>query len=217
MEDKQSFAAAKASANLKLIEKELGEVRVKFNESLKYHLASGAQASAQCFYIATTIKELTDALDLTRELKIPFFIFGAGTKILPLQSEASNGKVSLVSGTIIEGLTIKNRTSGIRISGVKGKVSVNGIGVDEAMVEIESGVSLQKTNEFLKDQKLRQFSFPYIQNATIGGSLYVTPSLQELAQKVKVWSEGEISDIEVYELKSADIVLSVIIKVKAAD
>jgi UDP-N-acetylenolpyruvoylglucosamine reductase len=188
---------------LKLIEKELGDVRVKFDESLKYHLASGSAASAQCFYIATTIKELTDALDLTRELKIPFFLFGAGTKIL-------------ISGDV-EGLTIKNRTSGIKISGVKGKVSVNGIGVAEAMVEVESGVSLQKTNEFLKDQKLKQFNFPYIPNATIGGSLYVTPPLQDMVQKIKVWSEGEISDIEVYELKSTDIVLSVIIKVKAAD
>jgi UDP-N-acetylenolpyruvoylglucosamine reductase len=188
---------------LKLLERELGAVRVKYNESLKYHLASGFDVSAECFYIATTIKELTQVLDLTRELKIPFFLFGAGTKVLISKK--------------IEGLTIKNRTSGIRVSGVKGKVSVNGIGVDEAMVEIESGVSLQKTNEFLKDQKLRQFNFPYIPNSTIGGALYVTPPLQDLTQKVKIWSDGEISETEVYDLKRTDIVLSIIIKVKAAE
>ncbi len=198
---------------LKLVERELGTVRVKYDESLKYHLASGFDVSAQCLYIATTIKELTHVLDLTRELKIPFFLFGAGTKVLPSHSD---GKVSLISKKI-EGLTIKNRTGGIRVSGVKGKVSVKGIGVDEAMVEIESGVSLSKTNEFLKDQKLRQFNFPYIPNSTIGGALYVTPPLQDLTQKVKIWSDGEISDIEVYDLKRTDIVLSIIIKVKAAD
>ena len=187
----------------KLVEKELGDVRVKFNESLKYHLASKSEAVAECFYVATSIKELTDALDLAKELKIPFFLFGAGTKILVSEN--------------IEGLTIKNRTSGIRVSGVKGKVSVKGIGVDEAMVEIESGVSLQKTNEFLKDQNLRQFNFPYIPNSTIGGSLYITPPLQDLVQKVKVFSDGEISDIDVLELKRSDIVLSIVIKVKSAD
>lgn len=187
----------------KLIERELGSVRVKFDEPLKYHLASGSVVDAQCFYIATTIKELTQALNLTKELKIPYFLFGAGTKVLISEK--------------LEGLTIKNRTSAIRVSSVKGKVSVKGIGVDEAMVEIESGVSLQKTNEFLKEQSLRQFNFPYIPNSTIGGSLYVTPALQELTQKIKVWSDGEVSEIEVYDLKRNDIILSVIIKVKAAD
>lgn len=187
----------------KLVTKELGEVRVKLNESLKYHLNSGANVIAECFYIATTVKELTGALDLAKELKIPVFLFGAGTKLLISENP--------------EGLTIKNRTSGIRVSGVKGKVSVKGIGVDEAMVEIESGVSLAKVNEFLKEQNLRVFNFPFISNATVGGSLYVTPSLQDLVQKAKVWADGEVSEIEVYELKRNDIILSVIIKVKAAD
>lgn len=185
-----------------LVEKELGSVRVKFDEPLKYHLASGSRVSAACFYIATTVKELTQVLDLAKELKIPFFLFGAGTKIL-------------ISGKL-DNLTIKNRTSGIRVSGVKGKVSTKGIGVDEAMVEAESGVSLQKANEFLKEQTLSQFNFPFIPGATIGGSLFVTPSLQELVQKVRVWSDGEISDIDILDLKRGDIILSVIFKVKSA-
>ena len=191
------------AAKLKLIELELGSVRVKYNEPLKYHVASPTEANAKCFYVATTIKELTRVLELAKELKVPFFFYGAGTKVLITED--------------IEGLTIQNRTSGIRVSGVKGKVSVNGIGVDEAMVEIESGVSLQKSNDFLKDQKLRQFNFPYIPNSTIGGSLYVTPPLQDLVQKVKVFQDGEISDIDVLDLKRNDYVLSVILKVKAAE
>jgi UDP-N-acetylenolpyruvoylglucosamine reductase len=191
------------AAKLKLIELELGSVRVKYNEPLKYHLASPTDATAKCFYVATTIKELTKVLELTKELKVPFFFYGAGTKVLITED--------------IEGLTIQNRTSGIRISGVKGKVSVNGIGVAEAMVEIESGVSLGKANDFLKDQNLRQFNFPYIPNSTIGGALYVTPPLQDLVQKVKVFQDGEISDIDTLDLKRNDYVLSVILKVKAAD
>lgn len=191
------------AAKLKLIELELGSVRIKYNEPLKYHVASPTESTAKCFYVATTIKELTKVLKLSKELNVPFFFYGAGTKVLITED--------------IEGLTIQNRTSGIRVSGVKGKVSVNGIGVAEAMVEIESGVSLQKSNEFLKDQKLKEFNFPYIPNSTIGGSLYITPPLQDLVQKVKVFSDGEISDIDTWELKRNDYVLSVVLKVKAAD
>lgn len=187
---------------LKLVERELGTVRVKFNEPLKYHLASGSTVNAQCFYIATSIKELTQALDLAKELKIPFFLFGGGTKVLISEK--------------LEGLTIKNRTSGIKISGVKGKVSVAGIGVDEALVEVESGVSLTKTNEFLKENKLKLFNFPLIPNATIGGSLLFSPPLQDLTQKIKVWSRGEVFDIDTLDLKREDIILSIILKVKSA-
>jgi len=187
----------------RLVEKQLGEVRVKLNEPLKYHLANGSNVSAECFYIATSIKELTDVLDLAKELKIPFFLFGSGTKVLISEKLA--------------GLTIKNRTSGIRVSGVKGKVSVKGIGVDEAMIEIESGVSLKKANDFLMEQKLRSLNFPFIPTATVGGSLYVSPPLQYIVQKVKVWFDGEVSEIEVNDLKRNDIILSIIIKVKAAD
>lgn len=203
MKDKQSLAATDVSAKYKLVEKELGEVRIKFDEPLKFHLASQFEAIANCFYVATSIKELTQALNLTRELKIPYFLFGGGTKVL-------------ISGNI-EGLTIKNRADGIRVSGVKGKVSAKGIGVDEAMVEAESGISLQKLNDFLKEQNLKQFSFSYIPNATVGGSLYVTPPLQDLVQKVKVFSDGEISDIDTLDLKRSDIVLSAILKVKSAN
>ena len=186
----------------KILEQTLGRERIKFNEPLKYHFVNGVDSTAESLYIATSLKELTQILDLTRELDIPFFVFGAGTQASIPEK--------------LEGLVIKNRTSGIRISGVKGKVSSRGIGVDEAMVEIESGVSLQKVNEFLKEQNLNQLNFPFITNSTVGGSLHTTSTLQDVTQKIKVFSDGEISDIEVYELGREDIILSVIIKAKSS-
>lgn len=188
---------------VKIIEQVLGSIRVKFKEHLKYHVVSPTSFYANCFYVATTVSELSQALNLANQLSIPFFIFGAGTKILITEE--------------LEGLTIKNRTSGIKISGVKGKVSPLGIGVDEALVEVESGVSLGKVNEFLKEQKLRLFNFPFIANATIGGSTYVTPPLQDLIQKIKVWSDGQVFDIDILDLKRSDVILSVILRVKSAE
>lgn len=188
----------------KLLVQALGKERVKFDEPLKYHLAVPSEAYAKCFYIATTIKELEQVLNLADELKIPFSVFGAGTKIL-------------LTGYNLEGLVIKNRTSGIKISGVKGKVSNKGIGVKEAMVEAESGVSMQKLNDFLRVQGLALFEGGIISESTIGGALYIDNRLQDASQKTKVWSDGEISDIEIYDLKRTDIILSIIIKIRAAE
>lgn len=188
---------------IKLIEQILGKDRVKENEPLKYHNAKESSGNAECFYIATNLKELEQALNLAHELKIPFYLIGSGTKMI-------------ISEDGLSGFVIKNRTSGIKISGVKGKVSAKGIGVDEALVEVESGVSLGKINEFLKQQGLAQLDFPFIANETLGGSLYISPALAGMAQKVKVFSEAQVFDIDILELKRADFILSAILKVKSA-
>lgn len=188
---------------IKLLEQALGKSRIKLNEPLKYHTENGVSGNAECFYIATNLKELERALNLAYELKIPFSLIGAGTKMI-------------LTDQLLKGFVIKNRTSGIKISGVKGKVSTKGIGVDEALVEVESGVSLGKVNEFLKEQGLAQINFPIVANATVGGSLYVLPSLAEMAQKIKVWSEARVFDIDILDLERGDIILSTIFIVKSA-
>lgn len=187
----------------KLLVQALGKERIKFDEALKYHLAVPTTVSAKCFYIATTIKELEQVLNLADELKIPFSVFGAGTKIL-------------LTDYNLEGLVIKNRTSGIKISGVKGKVSNKGIGVEEAMVEAESGVSMQKLNDFLRVQGLALLKGGIIPESTIGGSLYTDNRLQDASQKTKVWSDSQVFDIDILELKRTDIILSTILKVKSS-
>lgn len=187
---------------IKILESVLGEVRIKTDEPLKYHLEIPSVGNAKVFYVATNLKELEQALNLAHELKIPFCILGGGTKII-------------IPDSGFEGFIIKNRTGGIKISGVKGKVSAKGIGVDEAMVEIESGVSFQKINEFLTVQKLSQLPFAVNPNSTIGGSLSGNDALSDITQKVKVWSSGQIFDIDVFDLKEGDCILSVIIKVKS--
>jgi hypothetical protein len=43
------------------------------------------------------------------------------------------------------------------------------------------------------------------------------PSLQAITQKVKVFSEGEVFDIDIFDLKESDFILSVILKVISGD
>lgn len=189
---------------IKILEQVLGKVRIKLDEPLKYHLENAPTGKAPVFYIATNLKELEQALSLSSELKIPFFIVGSGTK-------------TVISDRGLEGFVIKNRASGIKISGVKGKVSSKGIGVHEAMVEVESGASFQKLNDFLKEQGLRQLDFPFSASSTIGGSLFISLPLQIMTQKIKVFSDSEVSDIDILDLKRGDCILSVILKVKSAN
>lgn len=187
----------------KLLSNVLGEVRVKLDEPLKYHLENAPLGSAEVFYIATNLKELEQALNLAHELQIPFTLVGSGTK-------------TIVTDRGLPGFVIKNRASSVKISGVKGKVSSKGIGVDEAMVEVESGVSFQKLNDFLKHQGLKQLDFPFSPSATIGGSFALTPQLYDMTQKIKVWSDRDVFDIEVLDFKKDDYIMSVILKVKSA-
>lgn len=189
---------------IKILKQVLGDVRVKLDEPLKYHLENAPSGIARVFYIATNLRELEQALNLSYELKIPFFLVGSGTKMVKADKD-------------LKGFVIKNRSSGIKISGVKGKVSQKGIGVDEAMVEAESGVSFQKLNDFLKEQKLSPLEFPFLESSTIGGSFELMPELFEVTQKIKVWSEGHVFDIDILDYKKGDYILSIILKVRSGN
>ncbi len=188
---------------LKLISKSLGEERVKFNEDLSSHTYLNQKVFAASFYIATTTQELIRILDLALELDTPFLVIGGGTKFSPQHK-------------LINGLVIKNRTSNIKIGGIKGKVGKGGIGVEEALVMVDSGVSLAKLNSFLATQNLRDLTGFSSLHSTVGGAIFVDLNLQELAEKITIWSEGMITDTTAANLDiKTDIVIFVIFKVKA--
>lgn len=187
---------------IRLLVQTFGEHRIKLNENLADHVYSKMGGPAAGFFIATNQKELIDILNAVSDLQMPFLILGNGTK-------------TLISAQGFPGLVIKNRTSGLKVGAVKGKVGRDGIGVEEAMVEVDSGVSLGKLNEFLISQKLQT-----LENdsnlATVGGSIWINQALIEASQKVTVWQKGEILEVGVQELKrSEDIILSLVLKVPA--
>lgn len=187
---------------LKLLAKSFGEERFRFSEKLIFHTFSKSKGLAQCFFIATSQSELIQILDLCNELSIPTFIIGSGTKI--------------VINSQIPGLTIKNRTSYIKVTGVKGKISKEKLGIEEAFVEADGGVSLNKLNEFLKKEKLQEVKGYSSLQSTVGGAIFLDPLIREIVQSLKVWEAGEVMAIKIDELKRNDqVVLSVIFKFKA--
>ncbi len=187
----------------KLIVDSLGKDRFKFNESLKDYTASGVGGSAKLFYIAFTERDLINIVDISRQLKVPFFLFGTGSKIM-------------ISDLGFNGLVIKNRTKNMQTVSVKGKVTKFGIGVEEAVVEVESGVSIKRWVEYLDSQGLEVLGFKNIPGS-IGGNLFLNRFLQNHTKSIKVLDlQSEVRRISIENLSlKRHIIISAVFKIKA--
>lgn len=190
-------------SNFKLIIDSFGKDRFKFNELLEGYTASGIGGPAEIFFIAFKESELVKIIEMCRELKLPYFLFGTGSRIL-------------ISESGFDGLVIKNRTKEINTVSVKGKVTKFGIGVEEAAVEVSSGVSINKFIEYLNSQKLETSGFENL-SGSIGGSLLLKKTLHNYIKSIKVLDlNSEIEQININSLSpKKHIILSVIFKIKA--
>lgn len=189
----------------KLIIDSFGKDRFKFNEPLKNYTALNIGGPAKLFFIAFTTSELIEIVKMSRQLEVPFFLFGTGSKMM-------------FSDQGFDGLVIKNRTKNIQTVSVKGRVSRLGIGVEEALTEVDSGVSINKFVEFLNSQDLQTLEFKNIPGS-IGGNLFLNKSLQTRVKSIKVLDlQSEIDEIEADELSlKKHIILSAVFRIKAKD
>ncbi|MCL4417889.1 MAG: hypothetical protein M1365_14585 [Actinobacteria bacterium] len=113
-------------------------------------------------------------------------------------------------------MVIKNRTKSIQKIAVKGKVTKFGIGVEEAVIEVESGVSMSKWIEYLNSQGLETQDFVGIPGS-IGGNLFFSKFLQNRVKSIKVLDRDlEIMQIDVNALSpKKHIIISAVFKIKA--
>lgn len=190
-------------SKFKLIIDSFGKDRFKFNEHLKNHTASGFGGPAKVFFIAFSVSELIKIISMCRYLNLPYFLFGSGSK-------------SMISDLGFNGLVIKNRTKNIQTVSVKGKVTKFGIGVEEAAVEVESGVSIKKWIEYLDGQNLESIEFLGLPG-TIGGNLFLNKSLQNRIKSIKVLDlKSEIKEIGAEHLDlRKHIIISSVFRIKA--
>lgn len=187
----------------KLIIDSFGKDRFKSDEMLKDYTSLGVGGPAKLFFIAFTTNELIKIVDMCKRLKLPFFLFGTGSKMM-------------MSDQGFWGLVIKNRTKSIEVISIKGKATRVGIGVEEALVEVDSGVSIAKFMEFLEGQNLLYEEFTNIPGS-IGGNLFVSKILQSKIKSIKVLSsDEEVLEIGPNELRlRKHIILSAVFKIKA--
>lgn len=190
-------------SKLKLIVDSFGKDRFKFNEPLKDYTASGFGGPARVFFIAFTDRELVKIVEMCRDLKVPYFLFGLGSKIM-------------ISDAGFNGLVIKNRTKGIQTISVKGKVTKFGVGVEEALIEVESGVSIKRFIEYLDSQGLQSLEFGKLPGS-IGGNLFLSRFLQFFVKSITVLdSKSEILQINIGALRVKEhIIISAVFRIKA--
>lgn len=187
-----------------LLQNELGESRVKLNESLHYHTGRALDVLAEAFYIATNQKELQQILDLCLELNIPFKLLGYDTIEPPKK------------GQTIECLVIKNRTHIIKISGIKGKFVIGSMGIDQVLLEVDSGVSLADLKEYFVKGKLVEPIFTSDERMTFGEVLPTEFGVQGMIENIKVWEKGIVEEVTIMEYNpKKQIVLSAVLRVKS--
>lgn len=188
---------------IKLLISQLGENRVKRNIDLTEQLETKLGGKAAAFYISTNIRELIKAVELCKELEIDYLIIGSGSKIV-------------LSDDRFEGLVIKNRSDNLRIFGIKGKVSRNGLGIEEALLEAESGASLKRISDYALSQGLGGLESLSLIPGTIGGNFYINPVLQEKTKQVKVLNIACSQEIkQPKEVLKDDVILSAIFQLKS--
>jgi hypothetical protein len=187
-----------------LLRNELGETRLKFEESLHYHTGSQLDILAEALYIATSQRELEKVLDFVLELGISF-------KVLGYDNIEASKKVKRINGLII-----KNRTHQIKISGIKGKFVIGSMGIDQVLLEIDSGVSLKELKEYFEKGKLVQPIFSSNENFTIGEVLATEFGVQGMIENIKVWEKGVIEEVNILEFNpKKQIILSIAVRVKS--
>lgn len=191
------------NSKYKLIIDSFGKERFKFSEPLSSYTASGIGGPAAIFFIAFTESELVKVVEMCRELKLDYFLFGTGSKIA-------------ISEQGFNGLVIKNRTKNIYTVSVKGKVTKFGIGVDAALIEVSSGVSMTKFVDYLNSQGLESSGFIGM-SGSIGGNLFLSKFLQSAVKSLKVLNlDSEIEEIAVEHLHpKRHIILSGVFRIKA--
>lgn len=189
--------------HINTLAKFLGEDKLHRDVDVSEFLHTRLGTKIKAFYIATNLHELIKIINLCWELKIDFLLIGTGSKAaLSLQG--------------FPGLIIKNATNNIKIAGIKGKISQAKLGVEEVLIEAESGVSLIKLAEFVSKQNLTGLETFHNIPGSIGGSIYFMPTLQAKCQSVKVLEKnGQISTKNISQLTRDDLICSAVFKLKA--
>jgi hypothetical protein len=187
-----------------LLRNELGEARIKIDESLHYYTGSMLDIPVDALYIATNQHELQKALDVALELDILTKVLGYDTIEVPKKAKK------------IDGLVIKNRTHQIKISAIKGKFVIGSLGIDQVSLEIDSGVSLKELLDYFEKNKLVQPIFTSPEQFTIGEVLSTEFGIQGMIEYIKVWEKGVVEEVNILDFNhKKQIVLSIVVRVKS--
>lgn len=187
---------------LKILADQFLANRIKLDCQISDVLEVKNQFKAAGVLVAVDEAELIKVLDCSLELKLPVIALGSGLKYK--------------FKTSIKGLLVVDKTRLLKIVGIKGKVGGQGIGVEEASIEIASGENLMRVNEFLDSHGLELLVVGDNPTLSIGERIEWDENLRSNVEKIKIWDHGQVYKCNVFEYnKSRHVLLGIIIKMKA--
>jgi len=142
----------------KLIEV-LGENKVQLNEPLDKYSSFHIGGPADIFYRAKTCSDLIKAFTNAKRFKIPVIVISGGTNLL-------------ISDNGYRGLLIKNETNNIKLAGFIGGKKEKTTEIHTVLLEVESGVSINRLVRFTLDQGLAGLEAFLGQPGSVGGAVW---------------------------------------------
>lgn len=201
------------------LKKIFGENRIREHEPMSSHTTFKIGGPAEYYIDISMPDEIVKAVQITKKLGIPFFIFGGGSNII-------------VSDKGIEGLTVKNNCRRFEVQGMVGRVTNQKVGVDSALIFAESGVIMNQLVRFAIDEGLEGLEYQLGLPGTVGGGICMNSNFPkenafvgDCLYRAKILNrDGEVKDVErsyfhfaydaSYLQESGEIVLSVLFKLK---
>ncbi|MCL4382545.1 MAG: FAD-binding protein [Patescibacteria group bacterium] len=181
------------------LEDKLGLGKVKVKESLVLHTTFQIGGPADYYFEAKTNEELIKAYQAAKDLRLPFLILGGGSNVL-------------IGDKGFRGLVVKNKTKGIKIVKVRGKIgpSLNGVklNVKDVLVEVEAGVPFNQFVRFAIDEGLGGLEEFLGLPGTVGGAVIGNAHWQDKTVSQFIFSQ------KTHDLK---ILLSVIFQLQKED
>lgn len=145
--------------NFSNILSKFGKERVKMNEPMSLHTTIKIGGPADLYLEVSSKEELASAVIRCQKEKIPYFILGIGSNIL-------------VSDKGYRGVIIRNKTSKIKIVGVKGQINASQKSIKKVIVEAQSGVLLNQLVRFALDEGLAGLEYFLGLPGTVGGAVW---------------------------------------------
>lgn len=180
--------------------------QLKQNERLSLHTTFGIGGEADFFYVAKRIKDLIKAIQVAKEVKIPFFVLGNGSNVL-------------VSDSGFKGLVIKNQCEKIFLGDEK--------------ITSQSGARLDDLVSLSCENSLCGMEFVAGIPGTVGGAVYGNAGAfgktvgDLLSEAVILNSQGKIEKVkkEYFQFgyrdsklrKTKDILLSATFELKKGE
>ncbi len=193
------------------LESSIGK-KLRHNEQLSTHTILKENTIAEFYHEVETIDDLVKAIKAARSLGIPFFVFGSGSY------------VSLPDETIL-GLVIKNNARKFDKMSMTGKVRDREVGVEEVLIQAESGTLMNQLVRFTIEEGLSGLEYQLGMPGTVGGAIHTNAGykknfVRESVQAIRILTEEGNVEMHVENLEkyfSDAILLSAIFHLQPED